>query len=279
MDSRLRGNDGLGADHSWTQAGSPLIRALIVDLDGTLIDPSEEVSARVKEAVGRLARRIPVSIATGRESRQTVEYANRIGLTSPQICDGGARIVDPSNSQILWFSPLDPVNAERVVRYLHRHGVEFIATYPAGSVRSFDQINGWDVVRVSALDMTEDTANAVAAELSGAGDMQVIKVYLPYNDLWAVDFTRAGVDKGEAATQLMSMLGARTEDAVAAGDSYNDLPLLRVCGSRIVMGDAPEELKELGDYIAPPAEQDGLAQAIEEFILPRLATGAEDDTG
>ena len=60
-----------------------LIRALIVDLDGTLIDPSEEVSARVKEAVGRLARRIPVSIATGRESRQTVEYANRIGLTAP----------------------------------------------------------------------------------------------------------------------------------------------------------------------------------------------------
>ena len=256
-----------------------MIRALIVDLDGTLIDPSEEVSARVKEAVRRLTRRIPVSIATGRESRQTVEYANRIGLTAPQICDGGARIVDPSNSEILWFSPLDPVNAERVVRYLHRHGVEFIATYPAGSVRSFDQINGWDVVRVSALDMTEETANAVAAELSGAGDMQVIKVYLPYNDLWAVDFTRVGVDKGEAATQLMSMLGTRTEDAVAAGDSYNDLPLLRVCGSRIVMGDAPDELKELADYIAPTAEEDGLAQAIEEFILPRLQAGAEDDTG
>ena len=47
--------------------------------------------------------------------------------------------------------------------------------------------------------MTEETANAVVAELSGYGDMQVIKVYLPYNDLWAVDFTRVGVDKGAAA--------------------------------------------------------------------------------
>ena len=259
--------------------GAPVISALIVDLDGTLIDPSERVSARVKEAVGQLARRIPVSIATGRESRQTVEYANQIGLTSPQICDGGARIMDPSNGEILWFSPLDPANAERVVRYLHRNSVAFIATYPAGSVKSIDQINGWDVVRVSALDMTEETANAVSAELSGDGDMQVIKVYLPYNDLWAVDFTRAGVDKGAAAAQLMSMLGAGVGDAVAAGDSYNDLPMLRVCGSRIVMGDAPDELKALADYIAPTAEEDGLAQAIEEFILPRLQAGAENDTG
>ena len=251
-----------------------MIGALIVDLDGTLIDPSERVSARVQEAVWQLSRRIPVSIATGRESRQTVAYANQVGLTAPQICDGGARIVDPSNGEILWFSPLDPINAERVVRYLHRNGVTLMATYPAGSVKSMAEVNGWDMVRVSALDMTEETANAVVAELSGYGDMQVIKVYLPYNDLWAVDFTRVGVDKGAAAGQLMSMLGTRIEDTVAAGDSYNDLPLLGVCGLRIVMGDAPDELKALADYIAPTAEEDGLAQAIEEFILPRLEAGA-----
>ena len=260
-------------------AGGALIGALIVDLDGTLIDPSERVSTRVKDAVGKLAQRIPVSIATGRESRQTIEYANQIGLTSPQICDGGARIVDSSSAEILWFSPLDPANAEMVVRYLHRNDVALMATYPAGSVKSMEEVNGWDMVRVSALDMTEETANAVVAELSGYGDMQVIKVYLPYNDLWAVDFTRKGVDKGAAAGQLMSMLGTRIEDTIAAGDSYNDLPMLRVCGSRIVMGNAPDELKALADYIAPSAEEDGLAQAIEEFILPRLGPGAENDAG
>ena len=36
-------------------------------------------------------------------------------------------------------------------------------------------------------------------------------------------------------------------------------------------------MKALADYIAPPAEEDGLAQAIEEFILPRLEAGAEDE--
>ncbi|MCH8109871.1 MAG: HAD hydrolase family protein, partial [Chloroflexi bacterium] len=39
---------------------------------------------------------------------------------------------------------------------------------------------------------------------------------------------------------------------------------------RIVMGDAPDELKAIADYIAPSIDEDGLAVAIEEFVLPRL---------
>ena len=36
------------------------------------------------------------------------------------------------------------------------------------------------------------------------------------------------------------------------------------------MGDAPEELKAIADYVAPSVDEDGLAVAIEEFVLPRL---------
>ena len=56
----------------------------------------------------------------------------------------------------------------------------------------------------------------------------------------------------------------------AAGDSYNDIPMLRVCGVGIAMGDAPQELKDIADYVAPPASEDGLAVALEEFLLPSL---------
>jgi hydroxymethylpyrimidine pyrophosphatase-like HAD family hydrolase len=55
---------------------------------------------------------------------------------------------------------------------------------------------------------------------------------------------------------------------IAAGDSFNDLTLLEVCGLRIVMGNAPEELRCIANYVAPPVEKDGLAVAIEEFLLP-----------
>ena len=38
----------------------------------------------------------------------------------------------------------------------------------------------------------------------------------------------------------------------------------------IAMGDAPDELKKIADYIAPSVDFDGLAVAIDEFILPKL---------
>ena len=100
--------------------------------------------------------------------------------------------------------------------------------------------------------------------------MNVVKVFLPYNGLWAVDFTRWGVDKAAGTRRLAQMIGVDVRDMVAAGDSYNDLPLLQLCGLSIAMGDAPQELKAVADYVAPPAEEDGLAVAIEEFVLPRL---------
>ena len=70
--------------------------------------------------------------------------------------------------------------------------------------------------------------------------------------------------------QRVGQEGIDLADSVFYSDSYNDLPLLEVCGLRIVMGDAPDELKAIADYVAPSIDEDGLAVAIEEFVLPLL---------
>ena len=66
------------------------------------------------------------------------------------------------------------------------------------------------------------------------------------------------------------MLDIDPSQIIAAGDSFNDLPLLAACGAGIAMGDAPEELKAIADYVAPRVDEDGLAVALEDFVLPAL---------
>ncbi|MCH8309975.1 MAG: HAD hydrolase family protein, partial [Chloroflexi bacterium] len=58
---------------------------------------------------------------------------------------------------------------------------------------------------------------------------------------------------------------------IAAGDSYNDIPMLHLAGMSIAMGNAPDAVKNEADYVAPTVENDGLAVAIDEFIIPNLA--------
>ncbi|MBM3944208.1 MAG: haloacid dehalogenase, partial [SAR202 cluster bacterium] len=53
-------------------------------------------------------------------------------------------------------------------------------------------------------------------------------------------------------------------------DSFNDLPLLEACGLGIAMGNGVPELKAKAHYVAPSTFDDGLATAIEEFVLPAV---------
>ncbi len=254
------------------------IRAVILDLDGTLMGPDEQISPRVKQAVGRLSERVPVAIATGREASDVARYALELGLSSPQICDGGATILDPATGNHLWRRPLKPESAQKVITRLQEMGSAFIATHLTGSVRDYSQIPHWDLTRISALDLQEDAAAELAASFpgkfggksDGENDIQTVKVFLPYNGLWAVDFTRQGVDKALAAKQLARMWGVSPREMAAAGDSYNDLPLLHTCGWRIAMGNAAQDVLDIAHYVAPPVEKDGLADAIDRYVLPRV---------
>ena len=65
-------------------------------------------------------------------------------------------------------------------------------------------------------------------------------------------------------------IGVEPAEMAAVGDSFNDLPMLRASGLSIAMGNAPEQVKAEADFVAPTVEEDGLAFAIREYVLPRI---------
>ena len=250
--------------NSYTILGAAL------DLDGTIIGPDEKISPAVQDAVTLLYRHIPVFIATGREPADALHYARKLNLTTPQLCDGGANILDPVKGVSTWTAPLGAGNSEVVITKLKQIGAAFVATHANGSTRNFDDIPNWDLIRVSALDMDEDTADSLADHFSRYDQMTVIKASLPYNGLWAIDFTLAGVNKATGVSQIGQTLGIDPSNMVAVGDSYNDLPMLVSCGISIAMGDAPKEVITAADFVAPLVEDDGLAMAINSYVMPRI---------
>ena len=246
------------------------IKAAALDLDGTIIGPDELITPAVKEAVARLSARIPVFIATGREPQDVFGYARQLGLTNPQLSDGGAAILDPVACRHVWSANLGPELAPEVLGLIEELDARFVATHVEGTFRRMADIPDWDIVRISALDLSREDAEALTARYQGHPRISVILASLPYNGLWAVDFTPLGVNKGSGVARMGEMLGVTPADMACVGDSYNDLPMFAACGLAIAMGGAPDDIKSEAALTVPSVEQDGLAHAIDRYILPRI---------
>ena len=188
-------------------------RALILDLDGTVLGPDETISRAVVEAVRRVSGMIPVCIATGRERGDVLKYSNELGLSAPQMSDNGALILEPSTGEALWSAPLGEDLSMRAMRPIIESGWEFIATHPSGTITDTANLDRWNLTRISALDLDESVADGIVERMSGETGLEAVKVWLPYNELWAVDFTRRGVNKGiEPAGAVRAAPGGAVAD-------------------------------------------------------------------
>ncbi len=76
-----------------------------------------------------------------------------------------------------------------------------------------------------------------------------------------------GVDKGSGLQALCRCLNIPVSAAIAIGDSENDCPMLRDAGLPLAMGNAIDDVKAASEYIMPDCDHDGVAEAIERFLL------------
>ena len=76
------------------------------------------------------------------------------------------------------------------------------------------------------------------------------------------EMTAKHVTKASAVEILCHRLGRSPADAVAFGDSDNDVALLRLAGTGVAMGGAAEAVKQSADYVTDTLEADGIAAAL-----------------
>ena len=81
------------------------------------------------------------------------------------------------------------------------------------------------------------------------------------------DIMPCGVTKAVGLAALAAHLGITPEEVMACGDGDNDLAMLRWAGTAVVPQDGQDAAKSLATYIAPPCDEDAVADAVEKFVL------------
>ena len=84
-----------------------------------------------------------------------------------------------------------------------------------------------------------------------------------------IELNAKGVDKAEGLLALGRRLGIQPAFIMACGDAGNDLPMLRRAGVGVAMGNAAPAVKSAARFVTDTNDNDGVAKALERFVLGR----------
>ncbi len=263
-------------------------RLVAIDLDGTLIDRRLTIAPRVQEAIRAVQERgVTVTLASGRMFAATLPFAQQLKITAPLICYQGALVRHPVTGETFFHVPVPQDLAMEVAALAKAKGVQVNAfvddrlyierlTPEAQSYIDLARVEPHFVSDLIALlasnpptklvlvNLDEGKTDGLLAELSAhfARRLAITKSYPFYTEVIHPD-----VSKGRALAQLARQLGIPQKEVLAIGDNLNDLSLVEYAGLGVAMGNAAPQVKAAADYVTATLEEDGVAQALELFIL------------
>jgi len=270
------------------------IKLLVLDIDGTISGTSNTLSKPVKEAItAAQAKGINIAIATGRMYRSALRFHQEIGSNLPLAAYQGAWIQDPANqtihrhlavprdiaSQLLdyfeqpqWRSHLSVhfyINDQLYLREITKESEIYaqrseITPIAVGDLRQL--LTHHEPTKVLALCEDPNKINQLLQNLRR--HYTLTELYLTTSVATFFEATNPAVNKGAAVRYFAEeLLGLQRNNVMAIGDNFNDLEMLEYAGIGVAMGDAPETVKAIAQWVAPSVDEDGAAMAIEKFLL------------
>ncbi len=271
------------------------IRALFVDMDGTMIGPDERVSPVVCHAIQAAhAAGCVIVPCTGRTRFTAQPIAEQLGIPLEYaITANGAVAQHWGKEELLFCHNIPREMAQFVATEVLNLGAQIYVyedslVYELERSRAFYdprfEIGPWatppryrpkadlcenlpfDPVSVATFGKKAQVHPLVPI-IEGRIGEQVSILQSGSEHFWGIEIYIKGVNKGTAAAWLMEHLGIAQEETLAIGDHLNDLDMIKWAGIGVAMHNAQPEVLAIADYVTTSVYEDGVARAIEKFIL------------
>ncbi|GAB5493402.1 MAG: sugar-phosphatase [Phototrophicaceae bacterium] len=264
------------------------IKYIAVDLDGTLLNDKHKVSERNKDTIKKaIAQGVKVIIATGKTRKSAEAILKDLNLDTPGVFVQGLLTYN-ADGTVRQEIKLDPVSARQAIQYAEAQGFEVIA-YSGNRLvcKTLDEniekiaefgepmpeaigslINHVDSVKMNKLIIVGGNKRKLKA-LRWQLDQQIgNKVSFTDGGVFtSLEVLPKGANKGHGVKTLLRQLGAQPENVMGIGDAENDVEMLETVGFAVAVENAAEKTKAVADEIVSSNNDDGVAEAIERFIL------------
>ena len=267
----------------------------ITDVDGTLLDDENNLPDPNREALLHCQKAgIPVVLATGRRWTTLQRLIDRLslnGLVDFAVLNNGMVVKELKTRTALHQEVFPFATVLEVARILSGQNLDPIAlTYnPSGGTDVFHRrlslMNGDFVAKnlehsqslenyaelrdkslVELILLGPEAELALAQQALRNVPLETALIRNTFYDGYMLEMTPRKVSKLSGAMRVAEILGLDLKDAVAIGDSANDLPLLRAAGKSIAVSNASVEVRNSAHEIVGSGHNGGVAEAIFRYF-------------
>ena len=271
------------------------IKVIISDLDGTLLNSDHRISEYTKEIFRELHHQnYLIIVATGRHHLDAMPIIETLGFPIYLVTSNGARIHCPKKELLFSINMV----AEAVKSVLEMD-------IPAEYTTVLFKENVWQTNKNNDKLLEFQTELNYIPELVNykeVTDFDVIKIFFTheshgkllelretilekYPDIFShafslphcLEFMDKSVDKSVAIARILEIEGYEFHQAISFGDGYNDEKMLITTAKGLIMGNAPDSLKNKLSHLEVISNnhKDGVASYLVEKLLNNVSLETE----
>jgi Cof subfamily protein (haloacid dehalogenase superfamily) len=267
-----------------------MYKAVFLDMDGTLLRSDHSISDETIQTIRTLTQKgIAVILVSARPINAVMPTFRNIGLppASPVISLNGSYIVE--KDEPIFQAVVDLETTARVTEEVR----PFKATIAYYLQREWfsEKKDAWTDHEQKIMDVPVEVApidsligdwktRAIAPNkmmvMSEPENITQIQKHLRsvYNGRLNIYPSKATYlevmdsrgSKSNAVKFIGQRLGLTPGEIIAMGDNYNDAEMIQYAGMGVAMGNAPDDIKAVADYVTETNNNDGVRKAMEKFF-------------
>lgn len=269
-------------------------KLICVDMDGTLLNSKKEITRKSLDAIKKAHELgVKLVIATGRIFVSAGYYGDLIGVKAPIIASNGAYVREKDGEKVIFQEYLSMEECSNIVSILKEYNIvphfySFDTIYTSKIIHSslayknanaklpqnrqvkIEVIDDWEklflkrpkLIKTMAVDDDGDKVLQAKERFLSLDKFEVVSSFSK-----SFEVMPRGTSKGNAVKKICEYYGVHPSEVIAIGDNENDISMIEYAGLGIAMGNSEEKVKEIADYITESNDRDGVAMAIEKFIL------------
>lgn len=271
-----------------------MIKLVAIDIDGTLVNEQKIMTDKVKKTIhAAMDQGVKIVLCTGRPIEGIKPYLEELQMFQEDdfvISNNGAVITRTDTGEIMesWsfvkeeLEELYAFGKDFAADFLIMNEEHFILIKPdegevtirpklvwegdtirmALETATIDQIEG-DFVKALFLGTTEEVDEVETAFPENLRENYSIT----RSQTYLLEIAAKGVNKGSSLMKLAEDLGFSREEVMAIGDGNNDYDMIQAAGLGVVMENGTDYLKSVANALTLSNENDGVAHALEKYVL------------